>query len=126
MDVWWNNHFLNKDLESSNWNNHSLAAVLGSRYFQIMLSKQPEDVKDEKLANNPPYSERTMAPWVVIWKAWSHFLIWAKQNFSDSHMLAVKENNASLSKLVFDGFQHQFLVWNYLPAIGYHLGTCKS
>ena len=22
MDVWWNNHFLCKDLESSNWNNH--------------------------------------------------------------------------------------------------------
>ena len=22
MDVWWNNHFLRKDLESSNWNNH--------------------------------------------------------------------------------------------------------
>ena len=22
MDVWWNNHFLYKDLESSNWNNH--------------------------------------------------------------------------------------------------------
>ena len=26
MDVWWNNHFLHKDSESSNWNNH-----LGSR-----------------------------------------------------------------------------------------------
>ena len=22
MDVWWNNNFLYKDLESSNWNNH--------------------------------------------------------------------------------------------------------
>ena len=22
MDVWWNNHFLHKGLESSNWNNH--------------------------------------------------------------------------------------------------------
>ena len=23
MDVWWNNHFLDKDLESSNWNKHA-------------------------------------------------------------------------------------------------------
>ena len=22
MDVWWNNHFPSKGLESSNWNNH--------------------------------------------------------------------------------------------------------
>ena len=29
---WWNNHFLYKDLESSNWNNHFKVDVSGSRY----------------------------------------------------------------------------------------------
>ena len=31
MDVWWNNHFSCKDLESSNWNNHFKVDVSGSR-----------------------------------------------------------------------------------------------
>ena len=31
MDVWWNNHFLCNDWESSNWNNHKKVAVWGSR-----------------------------------------------------------------------------------------------
>ena len=30
-DVWWNNHFLCSDLESSNWNNHKKLVVWGSR-----------------------------------------------------------------------------------------------
>ena len=29
MDVWWNKHFLYKDLESSNWNNHLINGCLG-------------------------------------------------------------------------------------------------
>ena len=32
MDVWWNNHFSWKDLESSHWNNHLKVDVSGSRY----------------------------------------------------------------------------------------------
>ena len=28
MDVWWNNHFLCNDLESSNWNNHKKTGCL--------------------------------------------------------------------------------------------------
>ena len=27
---WWNNHFLRKDLESSNWNNHLQLVAWGS------------------------------------------------------------------------------------------------
>jgi len=33
MDVWWNNHSLCNDLESSNWNNHKKLVVWSSRYF---------------------------------------------------------------------------------------------
>ena len=29
VDVWWNNHFPCKDLESSNWNNHLKNGCLG-------------------------------------------------------------------------------------------------
>ena len=31
MDVWWNNHFLCNDLESSSWNNHKKVVVWSSR-----------------------------------------------------------------------------------------------
>ena len=43
MDVWWNNHFLCNDLESSNWNNHKKLVVWSSRYlifFPPRTSKQ--------------------------------------------------------------------------------------
>ena len=39
MDVWWNNHFLCKDFESSNWNNHKknwLFRVPGFQNLKIL------------------------------------------------------------------------------------------
>ena len=41
MDVWWNNHFLCKDWESTNWNNHFLMVVWGSRYIYIQVTLHP-------------------------------------------------------------------------------------
>ena len=35
MDVWWNNHFPSKDLESSNWNNH---LINGCFRFQVVVN----------------------------------------------------------------------------------------
>ena len=36
LDVWWNNHFLSKGLESSNWNKHFKGDVSGTRYMDHM------------------------------------------------------------------------------------------
>ena len=37
MDVWWNNHFLCRDLESSNWNNHKKLVVWSSRCVPFVV-----------------------------------------------------------------------------------------
>ena len=40
MDVWWNNHFLCNDLESSSWNNHKKLDVWNPRWKSNIDTKQ--------------------------------------------------------------------------------------
>ena len=41
MDVWWNNHFPSKGLESSNWNNHFKVDVSGTRCIKQTIRRKP-------------------------------------------------------------------------------------
>ena len=56
MDVWWNNHFSCKDLESSNWNNHFKVDVSGSRHLPTKgLLKEIHWATATKPVNDIPY-----------------------------------------------------------------------
>ena len=65
VDVWWNNHFLCKDLESSNWNNHyckqGLFRVLGRCYFFGVKKLDPTHLGFGLRSFSTPLS-RTSAP----------------------------------------------------------------
>ena len=48
MDVWWNNHFLCNDLESSNSNNHKKLDVWSSR--QPNVGETPQQKQESERA----------------------------------------------------------------------------
>ena len=61
MDVWWNNHFSCKDLESSNWNNHFKVDVSGSRYILFSVAPFPLlDVPFFSMSHRKPFSSRSV------------------------------------------------------------------
>ena len=74
MDVWWNNHFLSKGLESSNWNNHFKVDVSGTRHTTLVLTKSYQSQKVDPLSHRSLISFSTGSTAGVSPKTWKVIL----------------------------------------------------
>ncbi len=87
MDVWWNNHFLCKDLESSNWNNHFKVDVSGSR-LQVNTIFMVRMLLLMVSSNECPANMREKNSELVLpYRLQSFFAIWNPLDLRNEYLL---------------------------------------